>query len=309
MQSLMVKIKTLNETIWENRATERAIAEWLDNFVAASLSTPDERAHALFLLSNFVYYGSRQIRELLRALYRDLYRYPIVETIRRANNNTLDSRIIDRLFRDELEQTRFLGIGNPSESGCHLLLYFRQENGLPSDRFIHTHQIFTRTSGQRQLRDAHVSRYIFIDDFCGSGKQGIAYSQDIVEEIKTMNPDAFVGYYVLFATTHGIAKIKAETEFDDAKAIYELDRSFKCFSDESRYFRTPPNGIDRGFCEQMCRGYGAQMTKAPHVLGFEDSQLLIGFHHNVPDNTLPIIWFDGSEGIPWKPIFRRYPKT
>ena len=308
MQSLMAKIKTLNETSWESRATEPAIVEWLDNFVASSQPPLDERAHALFLLSNFVYYGSRQIRELLRALYRDLYRYPIVEAIRRANSHTLDSRIIERLFRAELERTRFLGIGNPSESGCHLLYYFRQENGLPSDRFIHTHQIFRRTGGQRLLRDTQVSRYVFIDDFCGSGKQGVEYSRDLVEEIKALNPDASVEYYVLFATTHGINKIKEETEFDDARAIYELDASFKCFSDESRYFRMPPDGIDRGFCEQMCRRYGARMVSARHVLGYEDSQLLIGFHHNVPDNTLPIIWFDGPDGVAWKPIFRRYPK-
>ena len=35
------------------------------------------------------------------------------------------------------------------------------------------------------------------------------------------------------------------------------------------------------------------------ALGFEDSQLLIGFHHNTPDNTLPIIWFDEPGGVPW----------
>jgi hypothetical protein len=309
MESLIAKIKTLNETVWEHRATEPAIADWLDNFAPSNPPNPDERAHALFLLSNFMYFGSRQIRELLKALYRDLYRYPIVEAIRRANHDTLDSNVIDPLYKAERKATRFLGVGNPSESGCHLLYYFRQENGLSKDLFIHTHQVFTRLGGAPlQLRDPAITRYVFIDDFCGSGKQGTAYSRDLVEDIKRLNPNAFVAYYVLFATTHGISKIKTQTAFDTARAIYELDGSFKSFSVDSRYFRTALPEIDRGFCEQMCRTYGERMVAAPHALGFEDSQLLIGFHHNTPDNTLPIIWFDEPGGLAWKPIFRRYPK-
>jgi hypothetical protein len=309
-QSLFAKIKTLNETVWERRATEPLIADWLDNFAPSVSPANNERTHALYLLSNFMYFGSRQIRELLKALYRDLYRYPIVESIRRANSDSLDSGIIDPLFRNELENTRFLGVGNPSESGCHLLYYFRQENLLPKRLFIHTHQIFRSlvAPASPELRDPSASRYIFIDDFCGSGKQGTEYSRDLVEEIKRLNPGAFVAYYVLFATSEGINKVRTETAFDAAKAIFELDFSFKCFSSGSRYFRARSPEIDQAFCEDMCRRYGANMVAGPHVLGFENSQLLIGFHHNTPDNTLPIIWYNEPGGMPWKPIFRRYPK-
>ena len=305
----MAKIKTLNETVWERRAEEPAIADWLDNFAPSNPVAPDERTHALFLLSNFMYFGSRQIRGLLRALYRDLYRYPITEAIRKANQDTLDSNVIEPLFKAQLQETRFLGVGNPSESGSHLLYYFRQENSLPKGLFIHTHQVFSRPGGGAlQLRDPTVTRYIFIDDFCGSGKQGTEYSRDLVEDIRRLNPDAFVGYYVLFATAQGISKVRDETVFNVAAAIYELDSSFRCFSAQSRYFRTALPDIDQAFCEQMCRGYGERMVDAAHALGFEDSQLLIGFHHNTPDNTLPIIWFDEPGRVPWKPIFHRYPK-
>ena len=310
IRSLKAKIKTLNETIWENRAKEPAITEWLDNFTSTKTAGQDELTHALFLLSNFMYFGDREIRGLLKALYRDVYRYPIIEFIRRSNHDTLDSSLIDPLFKTQLSATRFLGVGNPSESGCHLLYYFRQENNLPKDLFIHTHQIFTRNtgSGSVQLRDAKVLRYIFIDDFCGSGKQGSEYSKDIVEDIKKLNPDAFVAYYVLFATKKGIDKVRNETKFDSARAIYELDSSFKTFSPDSRYFRNRLPEIDPIFCERMCKLYGERMVVPVHALGYENSQLLIGFHHNTPDNTLPIIWFDDPGHLPWKPIFRRYPK-
>lgn len=35
-QSLISKIKTLNETVWEHRATEPAVTDWLDNFAPHS---------------------------------------------------------------------------------------------------------------------------------------------------------------------------------------------------------------------------------------------------------------------------------
>src|SRR5208283_2093140 len=310
MRSLKAKIKTLNETIWESRAREPAITEWLDNFAHSSGAGPDEMVHALFLLSNFMYFGDREIRGLLKALYRDVYRYPIIESIRRGHHDTLDSGLIDQHYKAQLRATRFLGVGNPSESGCHLLYYFRQENHLPKDLFIHTHQIFTRRggAGSMELRDTDVTRYIFIDDFCGSGKQGTEYSQDLVEDVKKLKPEAFVAYYVLFATAMGINKVKDETKFDSARTIYELDSSFKCFSAESRYFRKALPEIDPAFCERMCKLYGDKMVASKHALGYDDSQLLIGFHHNTPDNTLPVIWFDEPDRLPWKPIFRRYPK-
>ena len=306
--SLMTKIKTLNETVWERRASAPGIKDWLDNFAVTAASPMDERQYALYLLSNFMFFGDRQIRALLKSLYRDLYRYPVIEGIRLANGDTLDPSVINPLFEGQLRGTRFLGVGNPSESGCHLLYYFRQENDLPKELFIHTHQIFTRTSGVIQLKNPAITRYVFIDDFCGSGKQGTEYSREIVEEIKRIEPAVRVGYHVLFATSKGIGKVRNETRFDDVKAIYELDDSFKCFASMSRYFQNPLTAAERSFCETFCRQYGEKLLDAPHALGFDDSQLLIGFHHNVPDNTLPIIWFNQPGGYPWKPIFRRYPK-
>lgn len=163
-------------------------------------------------------------------------------------------------------------------------------------------------SGPLQLRYPKISRYIFLDDFCGSGKQGSEYSKDLVEDIKRLNPNSFVAYYVLFATTDGIEKVKTQTKFDAAQAIFELDPSFKCFSSDSRFFRLSPPEIDQGFCMGMSRTYGEKLVAPIHALGYEDAQLLIGFHHNTPDNTLPIIWCDEPGGIAWKPIFRRYPK-
>ena len=301
---LVSKIKVLNETVWEQKVSGQLLDDWLKNF-----HEKEERLHALWLLSQFMYFGSREIRELLGALYRDLVKYPIVASIRKANGDTRDHDLLKRLYVDELKHTRFLGMGNPSESGCHLLYYFRQENGLPKNLFIYTHGIFSRVGTNRttSLRDPEVKRYIYLDDFCGSGDQASEYSRDVLEDIKSLKSDVELAYFTLFATEQGITKVRQETGFNKVDAVFLLDHTYKCFADESRYFVNCDPLITRLFAEKMCRAYGDRLYP-DSPLGYKDGQLLLGFHHNIPDNTLPIVWFDEETDFPWTPIFRRYPK-
>ena len=324
---LLAKIKTFSETIWDGKAKHPQIGYWLANFNASASGAEDKcRLHALYLLSQFMYFGSRQMRELIRVIFRDLYKYPLVEWIREANDHTTDLEFIDRKFGDALDKTLFLGVGNPSESGCHLLYYFRQENRLPKSCFVHSHQIFERRrlskwqtfksmfnrsdhyAGTLTLRNPNVDRYVFIDDFCGSGHQARVYLADIVEDIKTCNPEVRVSYFVLCATAAGMNVVRNSTKFDVVQCVFELDDSFRCFSCSSRYFPAPSQmDIDPQFAKEMCCRFGnALHPDAP--LGYDNCQLLLGFQHNTPDNTLPIFWSDGSDGKPWTPIFKRYPK-
>lgn len=324
---LMAKIKILNESIWDDRAKEPAIDAWLENFAVPHAGTPDERLHALYLLSQFMYFGRRQMRELMRVLYRDLFRYPLIHRIRKSNSDTTDLALIKDQFDAALDETLFLGVGNPSESGSHLLYYFRQENALPKSRFIHSHEIFQRQRptlwqllkailtnrrdripGTFALRQPAVARYVFIDDFCGSGHQGQSYSKTIVEDIKGLSPSVEVWYFVLIATTTGVTFLRNNTAFDVVECIFELDDSFKCFSADSRYFPTHMPDVTPAFAETMCRDHGRKLLPGAE-LGYDDCQLLLGFHHNTPDNTLPIFWYDEPAGPMWTPIFRRYPKN
>ena len=313
---LLSKIKTLSDTIWDQKAREPQINAWLDNFITDANGTYEDRAlHALYLLSRFMYFGNRQMRELMRVLFRDLYRYPIVQQIRKTNGDTTDIHYIRRAFQEALDKTLFLGVGNPSESGSHLLYYFRQENGLPRTRFIHGHEIFKRSHLSMQnpyaatlsLRDPSVDRYVFIDDFCGSGRQAEAYSKGIVDDIKVLNPAIQVLYFVLLGTKKGMDAVRQRATFNIAQCVFELDESFQCFSSSSRYFPSPWPEITHAFGEDICRTYGETLDpKDP--LGYGNCQLLLGFQHNIPDNTLPIFWSEGSQEKPWVPLFKRYPK-
>ncbi|MDT3381969.1 hypothetical protein RNI52_31880 [Labrys neptuniae] len=306
--TLIRKIKQLTETAWYGKVLEPDVRQWLEQFDQADVAEDNEQLQALFLLSNFIYFGQREIRELLRSLYRDLFKTPAVHSIRRANGDTKDTALLSQKYNEHLSKTKFLGMGNPSESGVHLLYYFRQENCLHSDQFINTYEIFSRStvSGATtiRIRNPTITDYVFIDDLCGSGTQAEQYSRDVIEPLKILNPTSKVHYLVLFATQHGLNFIKSLRRYDTVAAVYELDDSFKAFDSVSRIFNAVNVDFDRIKVRATCEKYGARLW-AGHPLGYKDSQLLIGFNHNTPDNTLPIFWADAQ----WRPIFKRYHKN
>lgn len=320
--NLKAKIKILNETLWEYKVLEPTINNWLANF-----TTENEKIHALYLLSKFMYFGAIPMKLLIKYLYKDLFRSNIIKNIRKANGNTLDGELIEGLFLEEVKKTRFLGIGNPSESGPHLLYLFRQENKLPTHMFLNTDGIIREEVGGKVFISPEVNRYIFIDDFCGSGSQ-VTNDKNIMEsidEIRILNPNIEVNYLMLFGTESGIHKIRKSLKFDNVEACIEFDDSYKCFGKNSRIF---PNRKDfafnKKFTEEFCFRLGRILFYDIHLktghsgqdledisdysaLGWGNCQLLLGFSHNTPDNTLPIIWYDET-GIAWTPIFKRYNK-
>lgn len=314
---LLKKIYAYYHTIWREKWQEGIEKEWLDNFENLDEDIQyRERLNMLYLLTKFMYFGNEELRQLLFSLYRDLIRYPIVAKIRRNNANTLDFGFIETEFEKELSLTRFLGVGNPSESGVHMLYYFRQECKLRKEYFINTSDIFSvnkvsenLTDGtvreflESDVRDAVIERYIFIDDFCGSGSQAKDYLKSVVENLKFKRPETIVNYFMLFGTEYGVNEVKALRVFDEVRAVFTIDESFKTFSENSRYFlSTPDPVIEKNFAHSVALQYGKALFRPP--LGYGDCQLLLGLSHNTPDNSLPIFWSERN----WKPIFKRYHK-
>lgn len=313
-ERLRDRIMVLNARVWEGRVDWTYVERWLDNFDGGSGHAAEvERLHALYLLSQFLYFGSTEIRVLLRALYRDLVLVPAIQEVRRAHGGTRDVGVIGRGLDELFARTRFLGVGSPSESGVHLLYYFRQENDLDKAQFMDTAQILERDGGSAtgsRLREPEIDRFVFVDDVCGSGETAQRYSDGFLSDVAALNPDARFSYFAMFGKSDGLERIRRKTHFgDNVKAVFELDDTYKCLSNESRYLRSPPHNIDAEVARRVARFYGERVMPGG-AGGFDDGQLLIGFHHNTPDNTLPIIWRDpeNRSPVPWYAIFRRYPK-
>lgn len=309
---LKKRITVLNERAWEDKISWDQVDRWLQNF--SGEVEPDiekERLHALYLLSQFMYFGSKEIRVLLKSIFQDLFISPLIQEIRDGNGGIRNEDAIIDLLNIELENTRFLGVGNPSESGAHLLYYFRQENGLSKDHFIDPLQIFVHDDAGAKLRYSNVSRYVFIDDICGSGETAVRYSENVLKIIQEINPRIKVYYFSLFSTSVGMERVRSHSVFgENSAAVFEMDGSYKCLSVDSRNLNVVPDGIEPNLARAIALHYGKKICPL-HEGGYMDSQMLLGLHHNTPDNTLPIIWCDDANGAvsPWIAIFKRYPKV
>ncbi|MGE8533000.1 MAG: hypothetical protein ACN6OJ_00270 [Chryseobacterium sp.] len=313
------KIRIFLNSIWKEKHEDSLLEKWTNNF-----ETEEEKLHMLFLLSKFMYFGNLEIRELLTSIYRDFFKYPQIHKIRRDDSHTINKTDIEIKFDEVLTKTKFLGVGNPSESGVHLLYYFRQQNNLTKNLFITLSEIFKFTEKSKssgtgtyltiEIGLPNIENYIFIDDFCGTGNQAESELKDKLINLKRLKPEVKLYYFMMFGTNVGINKIQnieylnpkncsMEKVFEEVKAIFLLDDSFKTFNANSRFFAQAPEEITQILCKNTNEKYGKPMRFGP--LGYDNCELMLSFSHNTPDNSLPIFW---NEQKLWKPFFKRYNK-
>lgn len=313
------KLQALSQHAWDMEVEWPRIQEWLSNFDGHCLSREEERAYALYFLTKYMYFSKRLVREMLKSLYRDHFASPLKQRIRRNFKGTFDFYLINSLFHQELRSTRFIGVGNPSESGAHLLYYFRQVNDLPKDIFCDFHEAFypsgyaTGASGGREVaylpRRPGIRRYVFFDDLVGSGTQVTSYMTRDLKSIRKNVPGIDIKFVSLFCTSSGLKTLNGPDLFDgNATALFELDDSYKAFYDNPRYFNGEnPVWFDHLRLNSMSHAYGRRLVP-DHPLGYKDGQLLLAFPHNTPDNAPPIFWFDHASQ-PWTPVFPRFNKS
>jgi hypothetical protein len=312
-EELEKKLEVLVMHAWDQEIRQPEINAWSQNFDGRYCDSSLERRYSLFMLTKFIYFSKRLVREMLKSLYRDQFQGPLRRRLRKNLNNTRDSALIDRLYFDELNSTRFIGVGNPSESGAHLLYYFRQVNHLSKELFSDINSSFKTIvdrTGKITLVPHHerVKRYIFFDDLVGTAEQSSVYLSKTLKQIRDGSSDVDIRFMCLFSKTEGLKKLNQPNLFDGkATSLFELDKTFSAFDDDSRYFADAPGWFDKEHAKEFAIEYGRPLFRPP--LGHGDGQLLLGFSHNTPDNSLPIFWKEGSVAIPWSPIFLRYDKV
>lgn len=309
------KLRDLVDNAWDQEVQWREVSAWIDNFTGETIDESEEKLYLMFFLTRFVYFSKRLMREMLKALYRDYFVAPICQRIRRNCNDSMDISQIQFLFDQELAATKFIGIGNPSESGAHLLYYFRQVNHLSKEHFSDFHGAFTKRADRSEVdgvsispKQSNIKRYVMFDDVVGSGTQVTDYLSSDLRKLKN-DKQLDIRFISLFATTAGLEKLNKKEMFDGkASCLFELDSSYKAFEKESRYFSNSPDWFDIDILKRIVQEYGERLLpNCDMALGYKDGQLLLGFSHNTPDNTPPIFWYENPRSD-WSPVFLRYNK-
>lgn len=155
------------------------------------------------------------------------------------------------------------------------------------------------------------SLLICIDDIVGSGKQATAgIRENVLQQLDQTIPGWETYITLIYATLVGFERgiEYVEKSLEDRFPVL----AFMKLTDSDRAF-DPTNTIfdsaeDRIRAEKLAREIGSKLEKT-HPLGWEDSQALVVFPDNTPNNTLPILWKATEKSIvgdrPWRALFPR----
>lgn len=217
----------------------------------------------------------------------------------RVENSIKINRSIDKVCQslrkklsDGLYESVFFGLGeSPASSGSYFLYHLLQHLGVDS----------SHAKGEDALGDAVRDNKIivFIDDIVGSGNQAVSYSK------KRIPVGCRAIYCALYGVDKGIENVRKNGNYECvivANLIREKDRVFS--SGSSLLLDVDK----RKKIMNIAKKYGKDLYPK-HPLGYENSQLLITFPHNVPNNTLPIIWAgpaSESNADYWEPLVPRF---
>lgn len=273
---------------WDSAISSADIDSWLENFDGSACGDEKiEKKVALWILMNFSYFTDADIKELCISIFNKYKHIKAIELKAIGSDEHINEYIA--------QNTLFVPLGNPSESGSLVLYSFRVANGLSKKLF---------EKNNEKYRDV-----VLIDDVTITGEQAERYIDKIDVEYDNLY------FATFFATEDAIDNLKKSKNVKFIN-VMNLDMRTKIFDDESFMFSSEMTKKIKGLAKYICTYYGEKIVSAitnPDLkymkkfpLGFGDSQQLIGFRYNTPDNVLPIIWGDTGE---WKKIFTRYHKT
>jgi len=219
---------------------------------------PGEFEDAFLILSNIQYHGNHKLRIYIEGLSKELR----------------------KIFKDDLPSVKFFPLGQSASSSGAIFLYdFRKELALPETAFPYCSVKDVDLSGVKAI--------VFFDDIIGSGNQALKFAEEHLEEIEI---DKY--YVALLAFEKGFNEVKEKACFEKVIVFSKLSEEYRAFSPESQVF---PEHETRQRLQRMCKKYGEDLFPK-HPLGYDDSQALIVFPHNTPNNTLPIIWASDKSG-------------
>ena len=233
--------------------------------------SPSEFDDAFLILKKIQYHDSHMVDTYIEGLSREL-------------KNVFGS--------EDLTNIRFFPLGeSPASSGGNFLYSYRKELGLSESVFPYT------PLNETDLSD--VKALVFFDDIIGSGHQAVKFAKRNLQDIKIDK------YYVSFlAFEEGYRKVNEKRCFKQVIVHNIISDELRAFSTNSQVF---PDKDTRERIKILCTKYGEKLYE--HPLGYDNSQALIVFPHNTPNNTLPIIWAsDKNEKKPgyiWYPVWER----
>lgn len=252
------------------------VRAWLDQF-----GDFHEQRLMFKLLQHLRFFDISLVREALRAIQSR------VKTQRKIMEG-------ERSRRDII----ISAFGGIAKSGPSMARLYAQENRIVREHVVELDKI-------RGLleKESRIKALVFVDDIIGSGKQLASAFSEFRNELSSFLVDRDVKVYVtaICGLEEGINLLEKEMNRADFKTepyiVEQFSKADQCFSEESEIYDSPKEVEE---AQKIALFYGDKVKRG-QAMGFENSQLLVTFSDNCPNNTLPIFWSRSN----WYPLFER----
>lgn len=165
---------------------------------------------------------------------------------------------------------------------------------------INDYSVIPSLSNLRIDKLNRIRNIIFMDDIIGTGKTVI----DFLDTIKSKIIGKKIYLWVICITEYAKDRIKLYASENNLEIIICSKREEKKAFEQGYIF----NESDSEKNKKIVSNYENNLWKRPceYILGKDDSQCLVSFYNDTPNNTLSSFWFKDQKH---EPIFSRKKKT
>lgn len=279
------------------------------NFVAwkNQFQTLEEKFFCACLLSRLIFRSKAQIYSLITALFQSNLNNCCFDEVK------FQGQLIQNLTSKRFDpQIRLIPVINeddpPTKSGPLIIRYVKKRFNLNEKWMIWSSKL------PSLLKEKKDFKIIFIDDFCGTGKQFDKFFQQIIEQTgftddqefwsKMTDQNISIIYAPLIAFESGLVYLKEKYPLINFTSS-ELLKEEHSFFQEKNWNELSNEKINvedaQNWLENFWKEKGFSNSSIP-FLGYENMGLAFGFEHGTPNNTLPIFWQSNQT---WKPLLER----
>ena len=265
--------------------------QWLSNFIS------EERLVAEILLTNFYYFNERMTDALLRAAIQNyFYKEDQCDQFR------------NKEFKDYITETAFVLCEgeepHPSDSGNLFARKLRDKLLIPEANIKQPKAALT----QRE----NFSRFIFVDDFSGTGNQFLATwcskhefdgRQYSFQDISRLKNQRFA-YCCCISTWKARDSISEIAPSVTLSSAHQILNHYSAVSQQSRMWHDTDAQLALTILKKASAraGYTAVNEGTEDWRGYGALGLTLAFNHGIPDASLPIFF---SRRGNWKPLIMR----
>lgn len=270
-----------------SQITTTHVRAWLEQF-----EYNNEQKLMFNLLRNVHFYDLAKIKEAFRPLHSRVQE----DVAQRGGVRSADRR--ER--RGDILLSSF---GSPAQSGPSYARIYANENGIFVDNVVSLDHI----SDVLQAEESNIKAIVFVDDIIASGNSAVDFLNALNEQCGELLEKQEIKIFIsaICGLHLGIEKLKdaiKKVPFEAEVIVSDLlTARDQCFSSESEVFSSSD---EKNEAKQIVLEHG-KLLQRKQPLGYENSQLLVVFHDNCPNNTLPILWYESTRKKHWIPLFKR----